>query len=207
MAKEKEPKYDRGGKIRVVVFELEGSNETLQESLRTVANALGKTVSVNRAFASIQDSQKVNSLPESSDDSDDLELDPETENTIIDVPVKNKRTSGKRKPAKTPEIVEIDLKKPGAISFEDFATQKNPSNDIAKYLVIMYWLKTHLDISEITTSHTYTCYKHMGWKTPTDPGAPLRNAKGFSYINSGSAKGYYVINHIGENYINKMTGS
>ena len=86
--------------------------------------------------------------------------------------------------------------------------QKKPDGDIKRYLVITYWLKKYRNIEEVTMDHAYTCYRHMGtgWQVPGDAAAPFRAMKGkhYGWMKAGSAKGAYVINHLGENEVGRM---
>ena len=45
-----------------------------------------------------------------------------------------------------------------------------------------------------------------GWQTPIDPSQPFRTMKNkpYSWMKSGTNKGFYAINHLGENEVDKM---
>jgi hypothetical protein len=201
--KKKSPQQvdEKGGKIRVLVFELEGSDETLQESLRTVANALGRTINASsylppvyaeRAKDSVrEDSQLAAETPQ-----DELFAD---EDKVLDAPKKEK----KRRVARIPQVVDINLDS-GSIVFEKFVEQKAPDSDQTKYLVITYWLKEYAGIVEIGSDHAYTCYRRMKWKIPTDPGQPFRGLKKLSYVKSGTTPASFILTHIGETEVVKM---
>jgi hypothetical protein len=193
------PKDEKGGKIRVLVFELEGSNETLQESLRTVAGALGRTVQLIRP--ALQAQPALNETGESvtavlAEEAEYVEAQ-QASVTVAERPKRNRIN-------RTPEIVEIDLKG-GTIAFEAFAGKKNPTSDRDRYLVIAAWLKEYHNLDPIGQDHAYTCYRAMKWTVPKDVGSTFRNGKRDG-LYKPAGKGMYSINHIGLNEVEKMGG-
>jgi hypothetical protein len=199
-------KDEKGGKIRVVVFELEGSNETLQESLRTVANALGRTIVPQRIPASapqqtLPKNGKSKTAGTELPTTEEAEFEVDEEDEKPSVPARKKRNN----PPRQLQVVDIEFNA-GTIPFEDFCNQKNPDTDVSKYLVCTLWLKENAKIDSVNPDHIYTCYKRMKWKVPKDPGGAFRTGKRAEsgYYRSSAEKGHYSITHIGENVVNKM---
>ena len=99
----------------------------------------------------------------------------------------------------TPKVLsDVDLNS-GEVAFEKFANEKGPKATLGRYLLVAYGFK----VNAVTMHHVYTCYKKMGWGTDIkDFGQPLRdNAR---QDRGEMQKGAFVINHIGEDIVEKM---
>jgi hypothetical protein len=189
-------KDEKTSKIRVLVFELEGSNDTIQEGLRALSTTLGRTVVAPRVVSSTKSNPNAISAPVV-----EVEEIFEEDDDVIEASQVNKAPR-KRQTPRTPEVLELDLKA-GAISFEDFANEKSPKSDAEKYLLVAYWLKENLNIPQIGIGHIYTCFRAMKWKVQVDIGQPLRSAKKVATFRSVS-RGDYEITHIGIDQVEKM---
>ena len=108
---------------------------------------------------------------------------------------------------RTPLPVDLDLVS-GDLPLRPFLQERKPDSDVKIYLAIAYWLKRYRDINEVSADHAYTCYRHMGagWQVPADAGQPFRamKAKAYGWVKPGSTKGYWMINHLGENEVEQM---
>jgi hypothetical protein len=190
-------KDEKTSKIRVLVFELEGSNDTIQEGLRALSATLGRTVVAPRVVSSAKsNANNVMSAPiiEAEEVIDDEES--------IEEVSQSSRSPRKKRVARTPDVLELDLKS-GSVSFEDFAIEKAPKSDAEKYLLIAYWLKENLEITQIGIGHIYTCLRAMKWKVQADIGQPLRSAKKVGTFRS-VGHGEYEITHIGIGAVEKI---
>jgi hypothetical protein len=193
-------------KVRLVEFELEGSNASIQESLRSFASALRtnreSVISLPAAPAlpaALEHPSPSNR--ELADPIDTLIVQPGTENGR---PKQNSGSKSRSKTVRSPEVLELDLTT-GSMPLEQFCQSKNPDSDNMKYLVIAFWLKKYRKITAITADHIHTCYRHMGWNTPRYPIQPLRDLKSRQqWMSKSEGVGEYAINHIGENEVSKM---
>lgn len=193
-------KEDKGGKIRVIVFELEGSNETIQESLRTVASAIGRPVIAVRAPNSLPTPTLVDTKTSLPISDEAMLVDGEPVTTANESQLSKSKKS--RPAPRTPQVIELDLKS-GDMSLEIFCQQKNPSTDLDKYLIIATWLKRYRGIEPISQEHVYTCYRFLSWKIPKDVGQTFRNGKSKGYFRS-QEKGLFSLTHIGDNKVQEM---
>ncbi len=154
------PKSDDKGKIRVFLFELEGTNETMVESLKTITGALNSTFGGSRKIVRLPANSDtvVNEAEEAewTDEIDDLVEAETIETNETKTPSRQKR----QRSVKTPSIVDIDLQT-GSPSLREFIEKKKPSDHSKKYLVIAYWLKEYRNLEEITEAHIYTCYRFL----------------------------------------------
>ena len=191
--------------MTVIHFKTQSDNETLQENIRsivqTVSRALTPQTRVVYAPAQLSGGNgTTGEQPQATADfveavDDDLELS---------TPAKPKSKSGSRPQPRTPELLDdLDLTS-ATVPLKAFMEQKHPAGDTKKYLAIAYWLKTYLNVNEITMDHVYTCYRSLGWNVPNDAGVALRNAKSNAWMKKGTGKGSYAINHVGEGVVNDM---
>jgi hypothetical protein len=198
------PKEEDKGKIRVFLFELEGTNETLLESVRSITGALKGTFTPTTKIVRLLAKPDQPSQPSVDDALVEVieELD-EGDSVSPEESDFKPRPAKVKKPRKiyTPNVIELDLSL-GTTPFRKFAEAKNPGKHVDKYLVIAAWLKEFLGIDEIKADHIYTCYKFMKWNSPKDVGLTLRATP--TYFGKGSADGVYVINHLGLDRVNEM---
>lgn len=194
---------DDGGRIRLVVFELEGSNETLQESMRTIASALQPRppaharLPVSPANGGNRKSHNFGAAQPALDyDAIDVESEPETKH-------ESRKSSNKARVYPTPKIIELDLES-SDVPFKAFWKQKNPIEQSKRYLVIAAWLHLYRSIDDVTDDHIYTCYRTMGLNVPKDVSGPLRKMKQAGWFGSGKSKGSFAINHVGLGEVNKI---
>jgi hypothetical protein len=78
------------------------------------------------------------------------------------------KSRAKASSAASPSIVrDLNLKPKGRVSFDQFATEKNPGSNQHKCVVAVYYLQRELNLPSITVDHVYTCFKHMRWPVPS----------------------------------------
>jgi hypothetical protein len=191
-------KKEDKGKIRVFLFELEGTNETLLESVKSITGALNRTFgqspkTVRLLTASDGSGNTIEEVIE--DDSYD---DASSENE--DNPSSTNVSKQKRpRRVTTPNILtDLDLKRE-PLPLKEFITNKKPTDNTKRYLAIALWLKDHHQIEEISSDHIYTCYRFLGWNTPRDTGSVFRDGKKAGYYVNGTNRGFYKLTHVGEN--------
>jgi hypothetical protein len=197
--------HDEKGKIKIRFFEIEldGSNETLQEAMRTFNSVVGKsTIVINRtpALPGIQnhDASEIQQVED--------EAAPPTPDEFTEPPsgmTPNSPTKPKKKKYATPQVLSIDLKS-GKIPFDEYVQLKTPTDTTKKYLVCAAWLKENLNLDEITINHVYTCFRALGWNVQRDVGQTFRTGKKQGYFDNGSKNGFWKINHIGLGVVDKM---
>jgi hypothetical protein len=188
-------------KFRFLEFELDGSDTTLQESLKSIAAAISRTSSGPKLITSSGKNEKEETEEVEGSDLDEA---PAQDSTSVDESQNRVTPSKPASTPRTPKVLpDMDLKK-GSISLEDFCKKKNPTGDQQKYLVIAHWLKENLNIIEVSMDHVHTCYRTMGWHTPKDASGPLRSMKRSGWFQKGKEKGTYAINHVGDNEVSKM---
>jgi hypothetical protein len=205
MAKKEDPKPSKSG-MTFIMFHLDASDDTLQQSFRTLGQALENSFRRAKALPP-------KTVQPSLGGGEEREIEAEVVEEENDSGGDNgQQTStptsrANRPPPRTPEILDLKLTE-GTPPLKEFLDQKKPGEEHSKrYLAIAYWLKHNLKINEVSTNHIHTGYRHMKWNTPKDAGAPLRKLKNTQqWLSKGSGEGLYAINHIGENIVNDMGG-
>jgi hypothetical protein len=226
MARKEEPmRKDHGGstdksrmKVRFLEFELEGDNNSLQESLRTI------TAAVTQVGPRVQSRLLVNGKPVGNGKAADAvvppieeEMEEDASQTAFDLSsteedvVQTDNTSPKpvkpRGPRRiqTPAVLPLDVES-GPLSLRDFVAAKKPDDEhFQRYLVIAAWFSEHRKQAAVSASHAYTCYKLLGWVPPDDPYQPLRDMqRKKQWFNKGAASGEWEINVVGLNQVARM---
>jgi hypothetical protein len=212
MAKTSKPSEQNGKvKFRIIEFEMEGSDETLHDSLKNIAAAFARAGAAPTAKAIRQEGQRQlesngTAAPASDDGLVDVDVG-EDEDSVGAATQPPKRATSPRKskiaPVKVIGDIRLDDVSP---TLKEFCLEKMPSGDLSRYLVIAYWFKNCKDLPDLTPGHFYTAYRLMSWNTPRDPAQPIRdlrhNRRG--KFSPGQAPGTSTINHIGENSVNEM---
>lgn len=193
-------------KFRFVEFEMDGTDSSLEEGLKSIAAALNRSMNPTIGAKLLRHNGGEQVVPHGGEEVAATEEPNEEEEPAM--------PSSPRKPAAprkvTPRKILDDFKlsdvKP---TLKDFATTKNPDSDLKKYLVIAFWAKTYMKMEELTPDHFFTAYRGLGWSTPKDPVQPIRdliNPRNGRF-SSGSVPGNGKINHIGEQVVIDMGGA
>ena len=197
MAKEQ---YSDKSKVRIVVFEMEGGDKAISESLATIATALTRPQAPQRAVIITSPTLEGKSISESTQgalfiDSDD-EVEPSLEQT---------KTPKTRK-VYSPKVLELDLDG-GEKPWRQYAADKNPSSHNSRFLVCLQWLKDSLQVEGATDDHVFTLYKAAKWPTDIpDFSSPFRALIKSQEI-SRPGRGLYAINHIGSHKVGELGAS
>ncbi len=198
-------------KVRIIDFEMSGSDQSLQESLQTIAAAFSggnQRVQVSRALptgtpTSNDKAHSKGSSNEPAVDGDEIEQGED----VQDVQPRAV-SSAQRRPVKA-----VTVKVLTGINFtdtdptlQDFYKTKNPTSELAKYLVVAYWYKHTRGISNLTVDHFHTAFRALKLPTPKDALQPLRDlrANRNGKMQTGDVKGTFAIHHLGETAVEQM---
>jgi hypothetical protein len=185
-------------KIRLIEFEVEGGDQSIQESLKSIAAAL------NRNSSPVYKPRLVGN--QSSPEGEEYEEETEEEDgeESIEVGTSSRVSRPARRPP-TPNILDINFSDVNP-TLKEFVSEKGPKQVLQKYLVIAYWLKHFKAIADLTQDHFFTAFRHLQWTVPKDPGGPIKDLrhKRRTQMGSGTTPGTSSINHIGENIVLEM---
>lgn len=166
------PKEEKS-RIRVFFADFEGSDSTIREGLKAIADAVGKTFEPRTKFVNISPPVK---------DGNNLEL-PEhiIEDLNPDTGEESKSSSTKRtRPSKQPKlkmVSNLNFFEKGKTTLREFFAEKNPKDDQQKIVVFLYYLAKTLNLQNITPDHIYTCFKDLQEKIPSNLHQAIRNIK------------------------------
>lgn len=204
-----ESSADKGRvKVRVIEFEMDGSNATLRDSIRDIVGAIGRGQVVvkqtNTALPPLSESGS-GADAVSGDGEDRAEMGDSSGELEGDGTAAERPARSRSRTFRSPQILEIDLTT-GDQPLKAFVQETAPDSEATKYIVIAHWYKANRNINEVNGDHIHTAYRHLNWQTPDDVSSPLRylKARPYNYFNKGAQKGYYAINHIGENKVMEL---
>ncbi len=203
MRRREEPTGGNGkSKMTVMMFQLEGGDETLREGIRTISQAMGNVLNPTRLLlAKPAPGLTTAEAPEVPEAEPEVAASPENGG---DEETRSPQRPSRPAKSRSPVILTLDLKA-GKVSLETFCEIKAVGdNDNRRCLAIAYWLKENLNITSVTMDHIHTCYRFLGWQTPADASRPLRSMKASGWFDKGNEKGAYAINHVGENEVMRM---
>lgn len=179
-------------KMTVMVLQIEGEDDTLQEGFRALNTAL-------EAIAGPKE-VRVLAAPENVALETPLEFEEEEE---VDVTPPSRSSTAPRKAPKSPVVLDLQIKGQ-SVDLKEFL-QPEPESINKKYLLIAYWLKHQLAIGSVSADHIHTCYRFAGMNTPKDATQPLRDMKSKSgWFGKGESPAHYDINHVGENEVRNL---
>lgn len=190
-------------KITVFFTQVEGSNETLQQAMQAIMGAVvGATGGLPPARKSVANLAVVKA---SRAESEGNEIEDEPIDAVeVSAPKVRVRTAA-RTQVRSPDIVDLDLD--SSPTLEEYFKPVADTAAVNRYILIAYWLKRNRNIEEVTVDHIFTCFKRMNWSVPSVPLQPLIDAKSKKKaFGSGTSRGAYKLNHIGENIARKLLG-
>jgi hypothetical protein len=207
MAKQKSANEQSGKvKIRVIEFEVEGNDTTLQESLKGITAALNRGLAAASSPPRLRYVQSPAPLAEDGSDGIDEEHNEsdDMEDTVVS-PHSSKKPTSPRKPRSMKLLTEINFND-ATPTLKEFAGIRLPKTDMQRYLVIAYWFKHHNSMPDISPDHFFTAYRHLQWTVPTGPASPIRDLrhKRRTQLSSGASHGTSTINHVGEEIVLAM---
>lgn len=200
MAKRKSTSERPSGEMTVMVFQLKGDDETLQQGLRTIENAVSRVVPSAPALAQPPLVHRVApALPGMEDVLED-------DDSVIEADYSEANDSSgttRKRTIKSPKVIDVDLES-GEVSLATFLA-KCPEQVGMRYLFISYWFKKYRDTPAVSQDHVHTGFRHMGWHTPKNAMQPFRTLKSqHDWFHKGEEKSTYAINHVGENEVHKV---
>lgn len=194
-------------KLRVIEFELEGGNASVENSIRQIVHSLGARTNgpsgrqlPTKQQSVLPPSASEDAVEEHAQDADYVEAEASAAETAA---------PSKPRPARRPTVpdpIEVDLTS-GPVAFQQFCDERGitaSSSDSKKYLVSAAWMKEHRQTPAIETGHIYSIFRMMKWNLPADIGAPLRAMKQQKWFTTPE-RGKFAINHLGENEVNSLT--
>ncbi len=209
-------------KIRFIYAEVEGSDQSLQSLMGTMAAAMGRptvanhhralTVARSEAVQQNGDAPPIHSADETLQTAGDR--DAPQEDAAGPNPAAAAASDGKRLRGDRPKtdrntgltpIGDLDLMPKGKKSLSDFTSEKDPRTDEDHVLLFVYYLTQIATVSPINVNHILTCFKAVSRKVPADLRQTIRNiAKKRAWISSDMDD--LKTTTVGENYVEHTLG-
>jgi hypothetical protein len=208
--KNRESGNDKGRvKFRIIEFEVDGGNATIQEGLRSVAAALTRTTAPSPKPALLvagETRPKPTSAPQGEQLGLGIQMDEEAETAPdADEVIEDAKPRPQRR-APVPNVLNgLDLD--GDPSLAEFIKKKNVTGQAMTYLVAAVWLNEHKNIREFTADHAFTVYKRLGLTPPKDAGEPLRKLRKMRLLDKGEKEGAYIVNDASKDQVARMAAS
>ena len=192
-------------KLRIVEFELEGNDATLQESLRSISATINRGTaggfpssvkSMNALTSVLKTPPKNGGEPVATASIDDAD-GPEQHDVDPVEEAGNESPAQRRRPVKYPEpktLPNINFND-GEVPLKKFMDDKKPKGHNQKFLVTAAWFKLYGHVEETTTDHVYTAYQAMEWKSRKNMAQPFYFLKGRGWITQSG--GGWKLTHIG----------
>lgn len=195
-------------KLRIIEFELEGGNASVESSIRQIVHSLG--AKANGAGPRALPGKATQEIAAA--DGTDAEEIHEAEFTDADdaAPEAPASKTGNKRPSSKPRMPsylhEMDVTG-NSVTFKEFATQKHPQKDTQRHLVAAFWLKEHGNSPTINIDKVYSCYRTAGWPTSQPDWdmnfrSQMKNDR-FRRVTQGE----YAITPIGEDVVRKLDGT
>jgi hypothetical protein len=204
------PKGNGGGEdrakvqLRVIEFELEGANSSVENSIRQLTTAL--SLRSNGGGPKPLPPRPQPALAESDEEvepAETTEVNPAHDSEDLTASPAKARVA--RKPSPAPDPIEVDLTS-GNVPFKQFCDERGitaGTADSKKYLVCAFWIKEYRQSSTIEAGQIYSVFKMMKWNLPSDVTSPLRAMKKQKWFTTPEA-GKFAINHLGENEVRAL---
>lgn len=208
------PKGNSGGedrakvKLRVIEFELEGGNASVENSIKQLTNALStRTIAVPRALAP-KLTKELNGTA-NADPIDELEEAEIVDEESVEIPDNNSASKKapriKSKPKPPTYLHDLNLSGNSGTAFKEFTKEKSPTTRSKQYLVAAYWLKEHGDSPTVNADKMYTCFKTAGWSIGFNNWrTTFDNLVHGEYMRKVDV-GEFAINPLGEEVVTKGT--
>lgn len=193
---------DDKGKVtfRIVDFEIEANNATLQDTIRSIVNSIGRGPSQQMR---VLDSNSAESQAAINDGAEQSSAESTAEEDLGSS--RSEPRLARKSSPRSPRVLD-DLKVQDAkVPLKEYINERNPGGHNERYLAIAMWLKENFNLSEISMDHVHTCYRHLGSNTPKDASAPFRSMTNQNgWFTKATGKGPYAINHVGEGVVMNM---
>jgi hypothetical protein len=196
-------------KLRVIEFELEGGNASVENSIRQITSALTTRNAAPKPLPARPPKELAAPYGAEGEAEDIAEAPEIVEAEAVETDAETRAPKGpkaKYKPPLPTYLHDMDVTGNG-VSFKDFAAAKAPKKHTTRYLVAAMWLKEHGNSPTVTAAKVYTCYKTAGWPLNiTDWDVNLRSqvkTDRFRRVETGE----YAITPLGEADLQKPDGT
>ncbi len=201
------------GKMTVVMFQLEGNDETLRDAIKVLSHGMDKLSPGAPIYKLIQapTQNKGNSvLPAGADEEEpiDAELLDAEEGDAAGASSQSgssERTRTRKPPKAIPAVKGVDWD--SETSWKDYATQKKPEGNPSRFVAVAGWFKNFRSLDVITPGHIVAAFDVMDWQKPENiPNtfAVLKNKRTGELFDKGEKANEWVLSQRGVNALDRL---
>lgn len=181
---------DKGG-MRILYVELNGSNASLQEGLRTLVAAMNKPVQVGAPVPRRLVASQTAAAP--AEEEPAAELFNQEAGAVggaeveAGQPAETSQGGGSRRKrgegTKTDRnaginpVADLDFVPDSKPALKAFFAEKAPANDMEQILVLGYYIQHTIGVNAFGPGHILSAFKHVGKPIPVDLRQTMRNMK------------------------------
>lgn len=202
------------GKMTVVMFQVEGSDESLREAIRAMEHGFEKMAPSAPIYKMIQapgQTRTNGALPVGEEDE---VIAPEilvAEDSGYEDAASSPSQSGssekrKRNPPKAiPAVKGIDWD--SGTSWKDYAVQKKPEGNPSRFVAVAGWFKNARSLDVITPGHIVAAFDVMDWLKPENiPNtfAQLKHKRAGELFDKGEKANEWVLSQRGVNALDRL---
>lgn len=204
-------------KIRFIYAEVEGSDQSLQSLMGTMAAAMSRPATAihhrsltggpPEAVPQSSGAPQTNPTEDTSEKTNDWGTPQESgsdANATSGAGTEEKRARGDRQKvdrnASLTIVSDLDLVPQDKQPLRDFLAEKKPTTAEEHVLAFVQYMSETLGLATITTNHVFSCFKPMGRKIPADLPQTIRNIvkkKGWLKMDGESIR----VSTTGSNYV------
>lgn len=200
--------------MTVVMFQLEGSDETLRDAIKVMGHGLEKLAPSAPIYKMIQapPQSRTNGAPPMGEV--DEAIEPETleaeESGYEDDPSSSSQSGSSEKPKRRipkaiPAVKGVDWD--SGTSWKDYATQKNPEGNPSRFIAVAGWFRNVRSVDVITPGHIVAAFDVMDWPKPENiPNtfAQLKHKRAGELFDKGEKPNEWVLSQRGINALDRL---
>ena len=204
------------GKVTVVMFQLEGSDDTLRDAIKVLGHGIEKLSPAAPVYRMIQapaQAKHNGALPPGEEEpemtgQENLESEEEGFEDDGTTTSQDGTEKSKRKPRIQKAIVAVKgIDWDSDTGWRDYARQKNPDSMPSRFLTVAGWFKNHRATETITPGHIVAAFDVMDWQKPENiPNtfAGLKTKRGGELFGKGEKRNDWVLSQRGINALDRL---
>lgn len=172
------------GRVRVLLVEMEGNNDSLQQSIKALTQAMSRPTATGQPSLAVPPAPSAPPTPDSGylseeEDTFDAIVDEESGEAESGNEARKRRGEGPKRDRNLGITLNpsLDLKPVGKDSLASFIESKNPTNQQEEIAAFVYYLKEVAGADVCTIDDVFTCFKKTGKKIPKDLRQSIRNTE------------------------------
>ncbi|MBV7541033.1 hypothetical protein [Acidovorax sp. sic0104] len=191
-------------KVRIFFAEIEGSNDSVREAVKSMVQAINRPATSNSRLPTKGANEGLPAPSLADTEEDEIveveEVEPEPDEQA---PAPRKRGSGPKRDynAGIDFDTSLDFRPGGKPTLREFFAEKGPKGDMEQILVVVYYMQVNMSMPAIGLSAVRTALKDVGKPLPADLRSTVRNCRKQKGWLGGSTPDSLQVTTVGENYV------